>query len=156
MKKVLASCIAALGFMSALVSCKSSVYESVASLIGEDGEPIGLIVSYVSPIATSLTPEAYVVEGEEIAKVFSSSANPFVKKDDPKAHDDGPKGKGGRYVIVLLKEKAPGSQQNGKVLSIKQVTDITTKDGKTVKAWKKAIKADMAYQMNGMRRRQQP
>jgi len=85
MKKILCICAACAGVLAAVVACGQKSNKVTAVVAGPEGQPIALVVEYDNPIAaSSVTPEAFKVDGKEIAQVFVSDVNPFAKPEAPK------------------------------------------------------------------------
>ena len=162
MKKTLFAFLTGIMIIPMLVSCGSAGPDRVSALVSLEGKPKGMIVKYKAPIdKNSVDKGTYTIRGQEVATVFVSDVNPFSKEDAPSVKTDNSlKGKGGRYAVILLKNdpsvaaptgvnaKAIDIAQIPKVdIRVKQVTDIKTLEGKTVKAWKKPLKADEQFPM---------
>ena len=145
MKRFSTMWLTGLGIMSAImVSCSPSGISQVSALILENGDAAGFVMQYDSPIAKeTVSTEKYSVQGETIAKIFVSNVNPF--SGDKK--DEGVTPEGGRYVVALLKENAESENP----LSIQQIESIKTINGKSIKAWKKPVKASIGFQIKGGR-----
>ena len=78
MKKVFTLCLAGLGILSAMVSCKTAGPQKVTAIVaGNDATPVALVVEYADTVdAASVTPDAYTVPGKEIEAIFVSDVNP--------------------------------------------------------------------------------
>ena len=152
--------LAGLGIMSALfVSCAPAGLSNVSALVLDNGDAAGLVVEYSASIEkASATTEKYTVPGETVAKVFVSDVNPFKKSEaDAKPSTDG-----GHYVVVLLKDNGmakPAPEGDVDIIptlpevKIRQSGDLKTIDGKTVKAWRKAVKSKEGFRIPGKRMR---
>ena len=121
------------------VSCKTSGPEDVSALVTVSGEPAGFVITYDKVIdKSSVSTASYSVDGYETGKVFASTVNSFVKAE-----------KEGKvsYVIVLL--RATETPKKLEEVSVRQVQEIKTVDGKKVHAWKDSFKATNAYPIPG-------
>lgn len=151
--------LAGLVIMSALfVSCSPAGLSNVYALVLDNGDAGALVVEYSASIEkASATAEKYTVPGETVAKVFVSDVNPF-KKSEVKANSSG---NGGHFVVVLLKDNgeakpAPEKEEVDIIpelpdVRIRQSGDLKTVDGKTIKAWRKAVKAKEGFRIPGGR-----
>ena len=157
MKTRLWTLLAGLALMSALVSCGSYAPGKVSALVSEDGRPAGVIVSYEEPLdKATIGMDTYSVPGQKISKVFVSNVNPFVKDMEDR---EGLKNNGGRYVVVFLKDNGEsGAPKSATIeivskpkldVSIRQIEDVRTLSGKTIRKWKKDVKATEGYQITG-------
>ena len=136
--------------MSALVSCKKNGPDNVAALVNQDDVPAGLVISYKADVdKATVDSKTYSVKGREIGGVFVSKTNPFSKET---AAD------GKSFVVVLLKETdltADDATINIKMIntvpdiSVRQVRDIKSVDGKTLPSWKGEFKATESYPVAG-------
>ena len=139
MKKSFSLCIALLAMVFSFVSCKTSGPEDVSALVTVSGEPAGFVITYDKVIdKSSVSTASYSVDGYETGKVFASTVNSFVKAE-----------KEGKvsYVIVLLRATEPPKKLEE--VSVRQVQEIKTVDGKKVPAWKDSFKATNAYPIPG-------
>lgn len=139
MKKTLSLCIAVLAIVSSFVSCKTSGPVNVSALVTLSGEPAGFVITYNQVIdKSSVDKGTYSVKGYEAGKVFASTVNPFVEeKKEGKVS----------YVVILL--KAGSTPKALEDVSVQQVKDIKTVDGKEVPAWKGSYKATNSFPING-------
>ena len=160
MKKTLIAFLTGIMIVPLLVSCGSAGPDKVSALVSMQGKPRGMIVKYNAAIdKNSVAQDTYEVRGQEVSRVFVSDVNPFSKEDAPSVRTDNAlKGKGGRYAVILFKndQSAPVGIDLSTVdianipkvdIRIKQVADIKTLEGKTVKAWKKPVKAEEQFPM---------
>ena len=160
MKKTLFAFLAGIMIVPLLVSCSSAGPDKVSALVSMQGKPRGMIVKYKTAIDKySVEKGTYEIRGQEVSKVFVSDVNPFSKEDSPAIRTENPlKGKGGRYAVILLKNdpSAPVDLDIKTIdiasipkvdIRVRQVADIKTLEGKTVKAWKKPVKAEEQFPM---------
>ena len=121
-------------------------------MVDGNGRPAGVIVTYPSVIdGSSIDASTYQVPGMAVSMVFASNTNPFDKGSKGK---DQSIEKNGCYVVVLLKDDPQRAAKADIPVEIKvgekpsldvrirQVAPVKTISGRTVKPWKKAIKAD--------------
>ena len=150
MKRTIVFCIAVLAMISAFVSCKNEGPQDVSALVTLSGEPAGLVISYPCIIdKKSVGLDTYSVDGHKVGRVFASKVNPFLEN----------KGEEGvSYVVVLLKAGGETTEPSHieiiteiKIpdVSIRQVKEIKTVEGKPVPAWKGSVKATKAFPING-------
>ena len=97
------------------------------------------VITYNQVIDKSSVDKAtYSVKGYEAGKVFASTVNPFIEeKKEGKVS----------YVVILL--KAGSTPKALEDVSVQQVKDIKTVDGKEVPAWKGSYKATNSFPING-------
>lgn len=156
--RLMAFCLGVLTFSAILSSC-GKVLEQADALVTVDGKAAGVVLKYNSRIDDkSVSLDTYSVEGEVVGHLFVSDSNPYRK-------DQGTDGKGGRYVILFLKDQsslsgdnAPGSVDITNVIpfvsvKVRQVEPIKTVDGKTIKPWRKAaVTVDRCQVQGGLLR----
>ena len=150
MKRSIAFCLTVMGIMSAFISCKKNGPENVAALVTSEGVPAGVVITYKGEIdESSVNLETYEVKGHTASLVFASKTNPFMDKDSQE---------GLSFAVVLLKDDGSNSVNfSTKVeiipsvpnISVRQVKDIKTVQGKTVPAWNGDFKATEAFPIGG-------
>ena len=152
MKRIICVCAAGVALFAAVAACGNKAEKVTAVVAGKD-VPVALVVEYANPVAAaSVTPEAFVVPGKEIAAVFVADKKPFEKPEGPKPEGMEP-GKGPKHEGHHPGGPKPEGKPEGKPevkefpvpeIAVQQVADIQTADGKAVKAWKKAVSATEA------------
>ena len=139
MKKSFSLCIAVMAMIFSFVSCKTSGPEDVSALVTVSGEPAGFVITYDQIIdKSSVSTGSYSVEGYEVGKVFASTVNPFVEEKREGEVS---------YVVVLL--RATETPRKLEEVSVCQVKEIKTAEGKEVPAWKESFRAANAYPIPG-------
>ena len=155
-KRILAFCLVIFSVSAILSSCGTAL-EQTGALVTMDGKAAGVVLKYTSRIdKESVTLDTYEVEGGVVGHFFVSDSNPF-------RGDSGTPGKGGRYVIILLKEQAPETETADDTpvviditdgipqvtAKVRQVAPIKTVDGKTIRAWRKPVETVDRYPVEG-------
>lgn len=150
-----ALCLTCIGLVCILSSCAPKA-KQVDAMVTIFGQAAGVVVEYNTPLdKSSINKETFQVKGKSIMSVFVSNSNQF-KNDNGKDSDQGD----GRYVIILLNQPTSASEADDLKLSfggeapklnleVTQVAPVTTAKGKVIKPWKKAIKTEESYFVEG-------
>ncbi|MBQ6254225.1 MAG: hypothetical protein IJK05_06210 [Bacteroidales bacterium] len=153
--RILAFCLGVFSLSAILSSCGRDL-EQADALVTIDGQAAGVVLKYTAKIDnTSVSTETYEVENHVVGHLFVSDSNPFKG-------DQGSGGKGGRYVIILLKERPSADADDDTPIvidmktgvpdvhvNVRQVAPVRTMDGKKVKPWRKAVTTVDRYPVDG-------
>lgn len=152
-----ALCLTCIGLVCILSSCAPKA-KQVDAMVTIFGQAAGVVVEYNTPLdKTSVNKETFQVKGKSIMSLFVSNSNRF-KQTGEKDSDSDPNS--GRYVIILLNQPTNASEADDLKLSfggeapklnleVTQVAPVTTAKGKVIKPWKKAIKTEESYFVEG-------
>lgn len=142
MKKFLFICAAV-----AATACCGGKQAKVSAIVAGPDKVAAVVVEYAEALdAESVCPEAFVVEGKEVvcAKVVDGNKVVVALKKECCGKCEGEKKE-------CCKEKAECGEAKPECceipvpdVAVQQVVDLKTAEGKTVKAWKKAVKATEA------------
>ena len=157
MKKFLFICVAV-----AATACCGGKQAKVSAVVAGPDKVAAVVVEYAEALdAESVCPEAFVVEGKEVvcAKVVDGNKVVVALKKECCGKCEGEKkecceekkaecceekkAECGEKHECAEKHECEGEKCEIPVpdVAVKQVVDIKTAEGKTVKAWKKAVKA---------------
>lgn len=156
MKKSLFIC--AVCAAAAVTACCGGKQQKVSAIVVGPDKVAAVVVEYAEALdAASVCPEAFTVEGKEVvcAKLVEpAKVVVALKKDcckakpecgEPKQECCEPKQECGEQKPECSEPKPECCKEKCEIpvpdVSVKQVIDLKTADGKVVKAWKKAIKA---------------
>lgn len=149
MKKFLFICAAV-----AATACCGGKQAKVSAIVAGPDEVAAVVVEYAEALdAESVCPEAFVVEGKEVvcAKVVDGNKVVVALKKECCGKCEGEKKECGEAKEECCKEKAECGEAKPECceipvpdVAVQQVVDLKTAEGKTVKAWKKAVKATEA------------
>lgn len=141
MKKFLLICTAV-----AATACCGGKQAKVSAIVAGPDKVAAVVVEYAEALdAESVCPEAFVVEGREVvcAKLVEPTKVIVALKKEccGEKHECGEKKECGEEKPECCKEKPEIPVPE---VAVQQVVDLKTAEGKTVKAWKKAVKATEA------------
>ncbi len=148
MKKFLLICTAV-----AATACCCGKQAKVSAIVAGPDKVAAVVVEYAEALdAESVCPEAFVVEGKEVvcAKVVDGNKVVVALKKECCGKCEGEKKECCKEKAECgekkecCEEKAECCDIPVPDVAVKQVVDIKTAEGKTVKAWKKAVKATEA------------
>ena len=146
MKKALFICAVS---AAVIVTACCGGKQKVSAIMAGPEKVAGVVIEYAEAIdAESVCPEAFVVEGKEVvcAKVTEPNKVGILFKKDCCAKESvgecgEAKAECGEKHGCEKKAKCEKAEIAVPDIAVQQVVDIKTAEGKTIKAWKKAVKA---------------